>query len=1550
MRMKYCSRVLALLLAVSLMAGNCVPVMATEAQAGETETSADTAQEENDEAEEAALGSDSGEEAASSGESVDAQETSGETGIGNENSDNADETEGAEEDAEANTTANPEIQQEEEQEQDPETGDTPEETDEESLQVESEPVEEEAETVTETVTEEAEIPELAASASGSYEGVSWELSSSGVLTVEGEGNYRDSTNWVVPWNDYRTSIKEAVVSLSGATTFRYMFYDCTNLTTVDFSGSDTSEVTTLEGMFSGCSSLKTVDFSGCDFGNVTDISWMFNECSSLTSVSLGYNMDKGNLTSMARLFYECSSLTAVDLSGLNTGNVTSMYSMFSGCSSLKTLDLSNLDFSSATAMGGLLSNCSNLTSVKLGNFAPGASSLNMMFYNCTNLTSIDFGDADFSKVTVMANMFQNCSSLKTLDFSCFKCAAEVLSMTDMFNGCSSLTSLAMGSSTVTYASNMFNGCTKLKVLDLRNFNLASSSTSFSLSACTALTMIYAPVNLTEKVSLPSGTWYCSDGTKVKTLPTGLTETTIIKKGVETLSARTIHDAAEVSGDEIVDLSSLFSGYGVVSGILVRSVTDDNEILNGTPSVSLQDGSYILTYTSNTGEEGQSAVIELFVSFQSGKDGECSLTIQKGREEVTISGVTAGSRSYNGKTYSYAGSPVVTGENGDDLSSEVSLTATWTKIDGETETELDGAPMQAGDYRLTLSVPEDDRHYAGEASYLFCIRPAALTVTAKSVNLEAAAAETGVAYTYQVSGLLSEDSFEEEPVFTVKNEESAMSTAGVYAIAISNADSVKIVHGEEDVTASYAVTYVDGELRVSEELVGYTVTFETGKTDAETDSIYGVKAGSTISEPDAPTANGYCFLGWYKDEACSTAWNFASDIVQADTTLYAKRAVIATAGDDFRVSEVTDYTYTGSAIKPSVSVYDDETLLKAGKDYTVSYVNNTNAYSWASDTTMIGTYDSAASIEGPCVIIKGKGNYAGSALYVKFNILPMSISDDDGDVADGVTLKYTEQSVVNTKKAVSPFSSIKYKKALTKDDYTLTLTDENGEAQADAKIPANGTGTYTLIIEGTGNYTGKIEKTVYVAQKANLIKNATITLGKSIKTQEYQDGEEITLPSGYFVGKTYYLTDGTPADAAGLFTVKSGKTCLTEGVDYEVSYENNVNVGTATLTVTGINDYAGSKSVTFKITGKTFSEKTVTAESVAEQTYTGFAITQNSAVLTYKENANAEEKTLTYGTDYTISYKNNIKKGTATMAFRGLESAGYTGSFTKTFKISPAQITSVEGLDATLSAEYSKSGAKPSLTLTLRTDSGTYTLTEGVDYTLSCSNNKTVTTEGSNATVKIKGKGNFAGTSESISYTVTAKSLDSDDISVAITPIYVDGKTRKLSVTVKDGKTTLKKGTDYDFDEDSCSAEIAAWAQDQSGALPTLTLTAGSGGNYAAGTTQWTIPIYKTKLTSSNTCIWVDPYTYGDGTAPSISVYYSEDASLIKEAKKAGSREELAKMSGLTELTADQDYEITSWSAGSAGKNKGSVTISGTAPGYGGSVTQKFTVSARTLAW
>lgn len=132
-----------------------------------------------------------------------------------------------------------------------------------------------------------------------------------------------------------------------------------------FSNCKFDSLTSCESAF-GNLSIEAIDFSNADMSNVTNMRWMFSNCTSLTTVNMD-NVDTSNVTNMYSMFYYCKKLTELDLSGFNTSNVTNMYGMFSGCSSLISLNISNFDISDTTNTFCLFENCNNLHTLRLDN-------------------------------------------------------------------------------------------------------------------------------------------------------------------------------------------------------------------------------------------------------------------------------------------------------------------------------------------------------------------------------------------------------------------------------------------------------------------------------------------------------------------------------------------------------------------------------------------------------------------------------------------------------------------------------------------------------------------------------------------------------------------------------------------------------------------------------------------------------------------------------------------------------------------------------------------------------------------------------------------------------------------------------------------------------------------------------------------------------------------------------------------------------------------------------------------------------------------------------
>ena len=133
----------------------------------------------------------------------------------------------------------------------------------------------------------------------------------------------------------------------------------------------------------------------------------------------------------------------------------------------------------------------------------------------------------------------------------------------------------------------------------------------------------------------------------------------------------------------------------------------------------------------------------------------------------------------------------------------------------------------------------------------------------------------------------------------------------------------------------------------ERLKRFTVTFDANGKDAELPASQRVKQGHPVIEPSAkPRCAGFTFVGWYKDAACTQAWDFAKDVVTADMTLYAKWSAVggASTGDTNKADDAKKDNASGGqtslsgnggkkttlaiALKSNVSVESGESEEKA----------------------------------------------------------------------------------------------------------------------------------------------------------------------------------------------------------------------------------------------------------------------------------------------------------------------------------------------------------------------------------------------------------------------------------------------------------------------------------------------------------------------------------------------------------------------------------------------------------------------------------------------
>ncbi len=502
------------------------------------------------------------------------------------------------------------------------------------------------------------------------------------------------------------------------------------------------------------------------------------------------------------------------------------------------------------------------------------------------------------------------------------------------------------------------------------------------------------------------------------------------------------------------------------------------------------------------------------------------------------------------------------------------------------------------------------------------------------------------------------------------------------------------------------------------------------------------------EDSVPETYGYSVEGFLGSDVLITEPSFLCDVTDmSQSAQYTITPYGANAGVNYEISYVSgtltvtedrveytiknipDQVYTGSAVKPEPTVLDGTKILVKGKDYTLTYKNNTK----------VGT---------ATITVKGKGNYTDT-VSVSFEIVKKDISDTSAVTATAAD-KATTATVVDAEgKLLTKWYSypkVKYGKLTLKrgTDYTV---DGFTLAQEDT------TGAYivTVSLSGKGNYTGTREVTYRIATK-NISGVVTGTVAAQTYTGSALEPEVVVYASS---------------------AMKKAGTALTEDTDYTVEYANNTAVGTGKIILTGIGAYSGTKTITFKINKKGLAvpksgdEITVQLSADGETwlspedysaIYTGAAQKpQVQVVYQPSESSDDTAVTLTEGTDYKLSWKNNVNAvqsttksssyPTVTITGRG----SYSGSRSVSFTITPLTLTTdntqITAADVKYTSTVKKSGAKPTLTVKvmLGEENTLTTLKKGTAYTVTSYENNTSIGD---AKVFIAGKGNYT-TSEDL---------------------------------------------------------------------------------------------------------------------------------------------------------------------------------------------------------
>ena len=411
---------------------------------------------------------------------------------------------------------------------------------------------------------------------------------------------------------------------------------------------------------------------------------------------------------------------------------------------------------------------------------------------------------------------------------------------------------------------------------------------------------------------------------------------------------------------------------------------------------------------------------------------------------------------------------------------------------------------------------------------------------------------------------------------------------------------------------------DHSLTMSKTFVKGTVHFDLQGHGSAISDLTNVAAGSKISAPSpAPSATGYDFGGWYKEPACTNAWNFGSDVVNETMTLYAKWTA-----HEYTITKTLTNVTSSPAI-PSTYTY---TGAAAGLNYTISpsdgyrlpttiTVSGTT-YTWNSTTgalVLTGTITSDVAITITAVQthtvtwMNNGSNYGDPVVYDHGTALVLPASDPSApsSCSEKVFVGWTSDSEITSETSTEPTlitaggavnADITYRAVFADEEGGGTTTifaepfsDYNGGSKpsspgASATVLAGqtisytftngtGTGTNTTIVQDDNNGPYNHGKNVLIRQKNGSLKIDGISTNSQTS---------LSLSYEWRGSGTMSVTSSTNVSVGSITTDEDGdgnRTCtatitVTSGSTFWLTFKNtstsaNLRFDSPTITCSGV---------------------------------------------------------------------------------------------------------------------------------------------------------------------------------------------------------------------------------------------------------------------------------------------------------------------------------------------------------------------------------------------
>ncbi len=1038
----------------------------------------------------------------------------------------------------------------------------------------------------------------------------------------------------------------------------------------------------------------------------------------------------------------------------------------------------------------------------------GTKSFSSFFSGCKNLTSVDFRNTDTSNATTMSNMFGGCESLEKLDLSSFN-TSNVTDMSSMFYNCINLKQITFGehfnTSNVTCMASMFR-FVNLTSLDLSGFDMSKVTKADDMIYSDSLIALETPRNLNVSIPL-RGTWITDQGFICTTLLQHTDKSIHLKQRPELLVEK---DKKEYLVGDTLDLSDLT--VTLYYNFNNRTTTTDYTTNAAQIDMNTPGTKYlVISY------QGQSVTINLTVI---GK----SLSVSKIKKEYFVgdtlnvndltvellytnniypaekitSGYTTNAASINMNT---AGTKdlIVKWQN---LSATVKITVkedSYSKISvrndidtyylGETldlselhvfAWSVSGTHTEITDY--TTNAKDIDMNTVGTKQLIVSYQ----NFTAVSeIIIKPARTCTKL---YFQNGCVFETGTKPAPdeylIFEVLDEGKEFRIHACYYW--SNIDEIDIsTTGKKRLQVAHAELKSELDIYYIEAFRDDDIAHEIAGSPNE-DIAYKIDKNGNLKVMGKGTCKAYGSPIW------STEKDYAKDIRTA--TLYVDEA------DDL------DGLFSGCVNLRSA----DLSMVDAGRE-----TNFRGMFDGCNQLVSIWT---PKNVKADAALPKVEGTYWHDQNGKVYTALPKNMSTSilltRDDIQEEESSSAIESSKVEESSSVVESSRIEetssaIESAKVEESSSIvesSKVEENSSAVESSKVEENSSVIESSKVEENSEASENTPSEEYSEEEGASTVESSKTEESSIETESSETVEssleqestetdestsepetgrtDLNAVSGTLTrvkAKVYDQNEYRPAVKVTVVENRK-KITLTEGLDYQVEYQNNVNAGTGTVLVKGIGSYKGTLKAPFTINQKSVKKLKILTGSMTTGSkseppvyvYDGTTLLKN-------------------GTDYKLAYDAALTANAAKSAKITVTGLGnYKDS--KVVKLAVYDVDEAHVINpqhVTLKQpgmEYTGKALQPAAAVKI----GGTTLTANKDYKVRYQNNVNAGT----AYVIITGKGAYRG--EVVEpFEITA--LKANKTKLIIAPISdrtYSGQLQKPSVTVKSGTKKLTKGIDY----------------------------------------------------------------------------------------------------------------------------------------------------------